>query len=45
VQDVIEQSIALLIGDLPFEEPYTVELFDTAGQLLGSHPWGTVPTS
>jgi hypothetical protein len=45
LEDVPEQGIALLIGDLPFGEPYTVELFNAAGQLIGSHPWGTVPPS
>ena len=45
IEDIVAQGYALLIGDLPFGESYTVELFDAAGQLLATHRWGGSPAS
>jgi len=43
IEDNVDGGYALLIGDLPFGEPYTIELFDVHGQLLATRRWGGIP--
>jgi hypothetical protein len=44
VEDSIDDGIALLIATGPFPRPWTAELYDAAGALLGSHPYPRRPT-
>lgn len=44
VDDHVENAYALLMGDLPFGDSYSVDLYDAGGELLGTHRWGGPPT-
>ena len=37
--DIGASGIALLIADGPFTQPWTVELYDAAGELVRTHPF------
>jgi hypothetical protein len=44
VEDSVDQGVALVMAPGPFPRPWTVELYDAAGALLGSHPYPRRPT-
>ena len=43
VEDSVDDGIALLLAPGPFPRPWTVELYDASGALLGSHPYPRRP--
>jgi len=43
IEDQIQNGVALLLGDAPFGVPYTVELLDHSGNVIGTHAWGHRP--
>ena len=43
IEDRAEEGYALLMGDLPFGEQYSIEVLDDAGQLLAKQCWGRTP--
>ena len=40
LEDEVVEGYALLMGDLPFNEEYTLELLDGTGHVLGRQRWG-----
>ena len=43
VEDSVDDGIALVMEPGPFPRPWTVELYDAAGALVGSHPYPRRP--
>lgn len=39
IDDTVDDGVALVMAPGPFPRPWTVELYDAAGALLGTHPY------